>query len=459
MRNNQHVLCAPRILLVLLILFFTGCSALPMESRGKDPSNQKEVKSSSLVKAADPGRKVDQAKGFQLSHSLVTSHLHPLGKPTGSPKPVLVSSSGTSPWPSQPKFSHENSGGPPGVSDVHEEVFPHRPVAESQKHGFGLWGAQDSGRALDLLAQASPEMKLEGKPEGHSQDQAENDMAKLADKMNNPVGDLWLLWTQNDTMLINGDLLAESRVLNVTSFQPVIPIPINKDWNLVNRLIIQLPMIPIDRNVGGIFSHSPDGGEITTDPTLASALDDPFASTTFGFGDLVYLGMISPEQEFDFGFIWAVGPSIIFPTASHDLLGQGKWQAGPAALAAYLGKKWNLGVLPMQWWSFAGKDKRADTSQLNLQYFWQYKLGGKALWQVGAAPNIRVNWEAGSGNKYSVPIGFGANRMVRFGKIPARVGFEAHWFAVRPDNLGPMWNFRVVVIPVIPNLVKFWDDL
>ncbi len=94
-----------------------------------------------------------------------------------------------------------------------------------------------------------------------------------------------------------------------------------------------------------------------------------------------------------------------------------------------------------------------------MEYFIQYKLGGKAMWQIGMAPNIRVNWFADAGNKYTVPIGIGVNQMVKFGKVPARVAFEVQWFPVRPDALAPNWTFRVAVIPVIPNLVKFWSYL
>ncbi len=81
------------------------------------------------------------------------------------------------------------------------------------------------------------------------------------------------------------------------------------------------------------------------------------------------------------------------------------------------------------------------------------------MWQIGMAPNFRVNWFADAGSKYTLPIGFGVNRMVKVGKVLTRVAFEVQWFPVRPDALAPTWNFRVAFIPVIPNLVKFLSDM
>jgi hypothetical protein len=38
-------------------------------------------------------------------------------------------------------------------------------------------------------------------------------------------------------------------------------------------------------------------------------------------------------------FLWGIGPTFIFPTASKDELGQEKWQAGPSAVGIWIGKE------------------------------------------------------------------------------------------------------------------------
>ena len=441
---------------LLLFLVGTGCSTLAVQSEGGNPSTDGEGLSSALGQPEHLGPKVSTPVGAHSSGTVIAQKNSYLRPPTGWAKPILVSSPATSPGSFQRQFVFETPGASPRVSGAGESRSPGNHINEQYPTRFDLLGADPSGRALQRLAQVSPDAK----PENTSKPQGKADMSKLADKINNPLGDLWMLWTQNDTFLVDGDLMSEHRVMNLLSFRPVLPIPINKDWNLINRIILQFPMVPIDNDVGNLFGVSPGGGgsAVADDPSLAQTLMDPFDNTTFGFGDMVYLGLVAPSAG-DMGFLWGVGPTFIFPTASQRILGQEKWQAGPAAFVGYFGPKWNLGLLPMQWWSFAGDDSRKDTSQMNMQYFIQYKLGGKALWQVGMAPNIRVNWMAGGDNKYTIPIGIGVNRMVKLGKVPARVAFEVQYFPVRPDALSPEWNFRVAVIPVIPNLVKFWSDM
>ena len=77
------------------------------------------------------------------------------------------------------------------------------------------------------------------------------------------------------------------------------------------------------------------------------------------------------------------------------------------------------------------------------------------LWQIGTSPNILVNWEAGSGNKWTVPVGGGINKTaLLFGKLPVRFEANVYYAALRPDDVGQRWDFRFMVIPVIPNLLK-----
>ncbi len=294
------------------------------------------------------------------------------------------------------------------------------------------------------LAQAAgqPAVPTESAPQKLS-------MEEIANKINNPVADLWLLWLQNDTFLLEGDATAKTRVFNSLSFRPLISVPIGeffgRKWLLANRPVIQFNSVPVDDDVGKLFGVN--AGEIFSDDDLRSVARKPFGRTT-GFGDFVFFSLLAPDGG-DEGIIWGVGPTFIFPTASKDVLGQGKYQAGPAALIAYMGKKWNLGLLPQQWWSFAGDDDRKSTSQMDIQYFIQYKL--RNFWQIGMAPNIRINWKT---DDVTFPIGFGANKLVFFGPLPVRIAFEAQYYVTRPDALGSDWNFRVAIIPAIPNLLK-----
>jgi hypothetical protein len=142
------------------------------------------------------------------------------------------------------------------------------------------------------------------------------------------------------------------------------------------------------------------------------------------------------------------------PTATDDILGGGKWTMGPSALAVYMGTKWKVGALVQQYFSYAGKDDRDDVSLMNLQYFVYYSLSDTV--SIGAGPNILANWEAASGEKWTVPVGMGINKTFQLGKLPVRFGVEFHYSAVRPDSVGADWDLRFYIIPAMPAALFKW---
>jgi len=72
-------------------------------------------------------------------------------------------------------------------------------------------------------------------------------------------------------------------------------------------------------------------GEILSCPGLPGALQDPYDRTS-GFGDMVYVGVVAPRKSVKIEstggvFIWGVGATSMFPTASEDVLGAGRMVA------------------------------------------------------------------------------------------------------------------------------------
>ena len=284
------------------------------------------------------------------------------------------------------------------------------------------------------------------------------DLAKLAQKTNNPIGDAWLLIVQNDTTILDGDAFRETEVVNVTKFQPVMSVPVLEGaWNFVIRPVVQVTSVPVDKDVGSLFGAGPS--DIAANPGLASIIADPYGRTT-GLGDTVLLTLLGPNT--DDGWIFAGGISQIFPTASEDVLGQGKYQIGPAGLIVRLGNDYggfgiehfNIGALPQQWWSYAGDDDRESTSQMDIQYFINWKATPTTL--IGMTPNISINWEAEGGfdDKVSFPIGLGMIGLFKLGKLPVRWGTEVQYYLTGPDNVGKEWNLRFFIAPIIANPFK-----
>ena len=137
-------------------------------------------------------------------------------------------------------------------------------------------------------------------------------IAEVAKQLNNPVADLWALNFQFNRYYLQGDVTDRTREQNVLNFQLVLPIHLTKEWNLITR-----PVFPY------IFS-SPDfePGEGWDEKS--------------GLGDIALVSLLSPAKVSS-GVIWGAGPTFIFPSATNDALGQGKYQAGPAAVGLYKG--------------------------------------------------------------------------------------------------------------------------
>jgi len=371
----------------------------------------------------------------------VGTTIHAIDLNVATPKAIPVSSR-----PGSPQF--QRIGGAAWLLPYEGEKSPLTDVVrdDGAAHSFNEPTNLGLGARVQM-AQATP-----GIEEAKKQESQAPDLELLAKKAANPLSDLWLLWSQNDTSFLQGDLLPEDKILNSYKFQPIMPVPLfGGSWNFLIRPIIQVQSVPLDSDAGKLFGVN--GDTIVEDEDLAKIAGDPFGRTT-GLGDSVLLTLLGPNKVD--GVVWGVGASQIFPTATDDVLGQDKWQAGPAVLLAMMGKNpgdFNFGLLPQHWWSYAGKDSRKETSLTDIQYFINYKANTTAL--VGMAPNIRINWKTDkSKDKFTVPIGLGYNDMAFMGKLPFRYGVEMQYSIIRPDNVGTKWNIRVYFIPIIPNLFK-----
>src|SRR3954464_5128659 len=78
----------------------------------------------------------------------------------------------------------------------------------------------------------------------------EADADDLAKKLLNPVADLISVPFQYNMDFNLGPKDATRQILNI---QPVIPITLNKDWNLITRTIV--PLVDVDSVADGVDSH------------------------------------------------------------------------------------------------------------------------------------------------------------------------------------------------------------
>lgn len=184
---------------------------------------------------------------------------------------------------------------------------------------------------------------------------------------------------------------------------------------------------------------------IVTGPVLDPTASDGVSSTTTGFGDIQMLSLIGPDRSD--GLVWGLGGTFKFPTASHDSLGAGKWQAGPVTMLFSFRRPWTVGVIAEQWWSYAGDSSRPNTSQTDFKYVVRYALPN--AWSIGFGPTISVDWAAESRNRLTFPIGLGVTKTTRIGGKPVKFRLETHYSVVRSDDLGTQWKFFFRFAPVI----------
>ena len=311
----------------------------------------------------------------------------------------------------------------PGAS----RSFLHKPLPDFARPLYASEGGDSGGGATD------PSSSDEGMS-----------LEKAAQKSNNPVSDAWLLVTQNDYTVLEGDATGgTSEMQNRFSFQPVMPVPIfDGEWNMVNRLVAQWFSSPLDAD--------------SLEPDFAG---DPYGDRSYGLGDTIVFSLFAPDR--DDGWIWGVGPTAIFPTATEDVLGQEKWQLGPAALVVRLGnssgdptsiESWNVGVLAQHWADVGGEGDRSHTNQMDIQYFLNYKKDAINL--IGMTPNIQIDWTKEGSDRFAVPVGIGTIGFFRWNNTPVRWGVELQYYVAQPDPVGAEWNFKVFFAPVAANPFK-----
>ncbi len=82
-------------------------------------------------------------------------------------------------------------------------------------------------------------------------------------------------------------------------------------------------------------------------------------------------------------FTLGAGPIFLLPTATDELLGAGKWAAGPTGVVVWQGNGWTVGVLAWHNWSFAGEADRADVNETFLQPVSAYTTAGVDFYVAG----------------------------------------------------------------------------
>lgn len=241
-------------------------------------------------------------------------------------------------------------------------------------------------------------------------EEGDNDLEK---QIQNPVASLISLPFQNN---LDFGIGPYNRTRNTLNIQPVWPFSLGENLNLITRTIIPIVSQPLGEN-----------------------------DSEFGLGDInmsFFLTSAKPKKV-----ITGYGLALGLPLASNDVLGFGKLTAGPALLILVQPGSWTIGALVQNTWSVAGNSNRADVNLLFSQVFATRNLSKG--WYVNSAPIITANWEASSGNQWTIPLGIGGGRLFKWGKTPINIQVGYYHNVVKPD-FGADSQFRFQFVLLFP---------
>ena len=243
-----------------------------------------------------------------------------------------------------------------------------------------------------------------------------NEEASLAKQLANPVASLISVPFQfNADQGIGPSEDIQRYNLNI---QPVVPLRLSHNWNLISRTI--LPVVNLQGAAGA------ETGQLQ-------------------FGDTLQSLFLSPARPGPRGVIWGVGPVALLATATGPLSGLQQWGLGPTGVALVQRGHWTMGALANHLWSIANNGPNANLNATFLQPFLSYTTSD--AWTITLNTESTYDWEAA---RWAVPVNLVVSKVTKVGNQLLSLGAGVRYWVDGPDSGPHGWAGRVVLTLLFP---------
>ena len=238
------------------------------------------------------------------------------------------------------------------------------------------------------------------------------DANHLADQLANPVAKLVSVPFQFN---YDGDIGERSQGHMVSlKIQPVIPLSVNKDWNLITRPIVTAEW---QRDIDG--ASGTGVGPVVIE-TFFSAAD---ATRT----------------------VWGVGPFLSTPSLSGNRYGTRQWGAGASFVGMVRPGQWTIGMLGYQSWDVGGSAVAGTANNTYWQPFVSYVTYD--AWTYTLDTESSFNWDT---RRASNPLNAIVAKLLYFGKQPVSLAVGARYYLTSTPGGPSGWGARATITFVFP---------